>query len=154
MTTLVVGIGSTILADDGVGVHAARAVGEAIRERNLADVHVLELGTAGLALLDAMAGYERLILLDAIVTGQAPGTIHELDADEVEGVVHLGAGHEADLPTVLAMGRRALGEHMPSAVRIVAIEAKQLTDFSESMTPEVEAAMPEVVERVLILIRP
>lgn len=148
MKTLVVGIGSPILADDGVGIHAARAVKEALGDA----VDVAEVGTGGLALLDVIEGYDRLILIDAIVTGAKPGTIHELTEDEVAKTAHLGAGHDADLPTALAMGRRTLGDGMPREVIVLGVEAEDLTSFSEVLAAEVEATLPCVVDCVRAMV--
>lgn len=146
MTTLVVGIGNTILGDDGVGVHAVRR----LRERPLPDgVVVEEVGIAGLGLLDLAAGHDRLIVIDAICTGAAPGTVHLLKGDEVPTAAHLGAGHEADLPQSIEIGRRLLQERMPQEIVVVAIEALDIQTFSESLTPEVEAAIPEAVKLVV-----
>jgi hydrogenase maturation protease len=143
--TLIVGIGSTIRGDDGVGVHAARA----LRQRPLpAGVDVIELGTAGLGLLDVVSGYERLIVLDAIVSGAPPGTVHVLAGDDVARGAHLGPGHEADLPTTLASGRKLPGIHMPQEVIVVAVEVRNLTSFSDHLTDEAEAAIPGVVTTV------
>ena len=150
MKTLVVGIGSPILADDGVGIHAARAVKAALGDR----VDVVELGTGGLALLDVIEGYDRLILIDAIVTGAAPGTIHQLTEGDATKTAHLGAGHEADLPTALAMGRRALGDRMPADVIVLGIEAEDLTCFAEVLTARVAASLPEAIDCVRRVARP
>jgi hydrogenase maturation protease len=148
--SLVAGIGSTIRGDDGVGVHAARQ----LRTRSLPDnVRVIELGTAGLALLDVVEGYDGLIVLDAIVTGAPCGTVHVLAGEEVARAVHLGAGHEADLPTTLSLGRKLMGSHMPQDVAVVAVEVGDLTTFSERLTPEVEAAIPDVIARVERLLK-
>ena len=144
MKTLVAGIGSTIRGDDGVGAVAARHL-ESRHPKVRADV--IELGTAGLTLLDSIEGYDRLILLDAIITGAPPGTVHELTGKEVASSAHLGAGHEADLPTTLALGRK-LSKHMPGEVIVLAVEARDLNSFSEHLTPEVEAAIPEVLARI------
>jgi hydrogenase maturation protease len=144
--TLVVGIGSTIRGDDGVGVIAARRFQESFPNRDKG-IDVIELGTAGLTLLDSVEGYDRLILLDAIVTGASPGTVHELTGKQVAASAHLGAGHEADLPTTLALGRK-LSKHMPEDVIVFAIEARDLHRFSEHLTHEVEAAVGHVVARV------
>jgi hydrogenase maturation protease len=143
--SLVAGIGSTIRGDDGVGVHAVRQ----LKTRSLPDdVDVIELGTAGLALLDLVEGYDRLIVLDAIVTGAPAGTVHVLTGEEAARAVHLGAGHEADLPTTLSLGRKLMGSHMPQNVAVVAVEAGDLTTFSEHLTPEVKASVPDVIARV------
>lgn len=150
MKSLVAGIGSTIRGDDGVGVHAARQ----LRTRSLPDnVRVIELGTAGLALLDVVEGYDGLIVLDAIVTGAPRGTVHVLAGEEMARAVHLGAGHEADLPTTLSLGRKLMGSYMPQDVSVVAVEVGDLTTFSERLTPEVEAAIPDVIARVERLLK-
>jgi Ni,Fe-hydrogenase maturation factor len=54
-------------------------------------------------------------------------------------------GHEADLPTVLALGERVLGRKAPGEVVVVAVEAEDLTTFSESLTPRVEHAVAGAV---------
>ena len=111
-------------------------------------VEVAELGTGGLALLDLLEGYERLIILDAIVSGAPPGTIHQLRGAEIARTAHLGPGHEADLPATLAIGSTVMGRKMPREVTVFAVEAAELATFTERLTPEVEAAIPEVVNRV------
>ena len=116
------------------------------------DVDVVELGTAGLSLLDEVAGYDRLILVDAIVTGAVPGTVHVLGEDEVATTVHLGASHEADLATTLAWGRKTLGSDLPRDVVVVAVEAADLTTFSERLTPAVASALEEAERAVLALV--
>ena len=149
MKTLVVGIGNTILGDDGVGVYAA----EQLQKCSLpTDVEVVELGTAGLGLLDIISGYDRLIILDAIVSGAPPGTIFELRGDDMSKTVHLSAGHEADLPATLALGRKCMEKCMPENITVIAVEASELTTFSEHLTPDVKAAIPEVLERVMELL--
>jgi len=147
MKTLVVGIGSTIRRDDGVGVRAARR----FKARSPNSVDVIELGTAGLSLLDFVEGFDRLVVIDAIVTGAPPGTVYQLTGEEVAKTVHLGIGHEADLPTALSLGQK-LSRHMPADVVVVAIEAGDITTFSEELTPEVASAMPEVQARLESLI--
>lgn len=144
MKTLIVGIGSPILGDDGVGLHAARRV-QALPPCD--NVTVLELGTGGLALLDYLDGHDRLIILDAIVTGATPGTIFELGGEDAAATVHFGGAHEADLPAVLSLARK-LAKRMPEEVIVIAVEAGDITTFSETLTPEVAAAVPEVLARV------
>jgi hydrogenase maturation protease len=144
MKTLVVGIGSTIRRDDGIGVRAARQFKERCSSPH---VDVIELGTAGLSLLDFIDGYDRLIILDAIITGSPPGTVHELKGEDVTKTVHLGVGHEADLPTSLRLGKQLTGR-MPSDVLVFAVEAGDIQTFSEQLSPEVQDAIPVVLARI------
>ena len=74
---LVLGLGNVLLADDGVGVRAVEAL-----ERDFtppAGVRILDGGTLGLALLGELAEARRIVLLDAVSTGDPPGTLVRLD---------------------------------------------------------------------------
>ena len=149
MTTLVVGIGSSIRGDDGVGLQVVQK----LQAQGLPkDVDAIELGTGGLALLDVLEGYDRLVVVDAIVSSAEPGTVVLLSGSEVARAAHLGEGHEADLPTVLELARRGLSGTMPAEVTVVAIEAVNVTTISEQLTPAVAGAVDEAVARVLRLL--
>ena len=145
MKTLIAGIGSTILSDDGVGVHVVHR----LLERPLPPgVDVVDIGTGGLALLDLVSGYDKLVLVDAAVTGAAPGTVHRFAGTDVASTVHLGVGHDADLPTTLALGKDLMGMSMPDDVIVIAVEAADITTFSVQLTPAVEAAIPTVLAAI------
>jgi hydrogenase maturation protease len=146
---VVCGVGSPILGDDGVGLHVVRA----LREQGVPDgVTLCELGTGGLAMADVALGCQRLVIVDAIETGAPAGTIHLLEGDDVARGTHLGRGHEPSVPEALAMSAKLLGEQMPAQVWVVAIEAEQLLEFSEQLTPAVAAAVPGACARVLSLL--
>ncbi len=138
-------MGSDIRADDGVGLHVARQLQDRISSEH---VDVIEIGTAGLGLLDSIGGYDRLILIDAIVTGATPGNVHQLEGVDVACASHLGPGHDADLPTVIALGKKLAGENMPRDVTVIAVEAADVITVSTHLTPAVEAAVPKAAARV------
>ncbi|MCP4677795.1 MAG: hydrogenase maturation protease [Deltaproteobacteria bacterium] len=145
MKCLIVGVGSTIRTDDGVGVHAVRRLQGHIQSE---DVDTIELGTGGLSLLDHLDGYDRVIIIDAIMTGRQPGTICELTAEEATCSVHLGVGHEADLKATLAVGLKVLRKQMPRDIIVLGVEVQDITTFSEDLTPAVNAALPRVLKRI------
>ena len=62
---MVLGLGNPILSDDGVGIYVVRAVAA---QCQLDDVTFTEASVGGLRLLDVIAGYERVIVVDAIQT--------------------------------------------------------------------------------------
>ena len=146
MKTLILGIGNTVLTDDGVGCKVAQRLEGRLRGRQ--DIAVKETALSGLSLIEEMAGYERLIIIDAIQTRSGkPGAIYKLDpSDFVVG--HMAIIHDVGLFGALELGRR-FGMDMPREVIIFAIEAKDMVTFSEECTPEVEAAIPLAVETAL-----
>jgi hydrogenase maturation protease len=103
-TTLVVGLGNPILGDDGVGWRVAERV---LGRLDDPDVAVLCLSLGGLALMEHLVGYRRVMIVDAMATGAPAGTLHWLDApDRGElGVQHTASVHDLSLASALAMGR-------------------------------------------------
>jgi hydrogenase maturation protease len=155
---LVVGLGNPILGDDAVGWHVADAVEARLAGRVAGAggprVEVERLAVGGLSLMERLVGYRRAILVDALLTGSnAPGTVRRLSLDEVPGgeAGHLDSVHDASLRDALVAGR-AMGASLPGEIVVIAVEAAQVVDFSEEMTPAVAAAVPEAVEAVLAAI--
>ncbi len=150
--TLVLGLGNSILTDDGVGIYVARRLAERFKDRP--DVAVAEACVGGLRLLEMINGYERLILVDAIQTaGGQPGAIYRLTPDDFAdprraASLHSGCSHDMDLFTALEFGRQ-LGMILPKQFVIIAIEAKDVITFGEGCTPEVEAAIPKAADAAL-----
>lgn len=145
MNTLVLGLGNPILTDDAVGF----AVVEEIRKRlDRDDVTVSEASVGGLSLLELVVGYDRVIIIDAIQTGESePGAIHPLSADDFRGSRRAASAHDASFATALELGRQ-LGMAIPKEIVIVGIEAADVDTFGEELTPAVAAAVPKVVELV------
>lgn len=140
-----VGVGSDIRADDGVGLHVVRELKGRLTVEN---VDVIEVGTAGLSILDYVRGYNRLVFVDAIISGCEPGKVHELRGEDIAKTSHLGPGHDADLPTVLALGKKLAGERMPDEVIVVAVEASDIVTVSTNLTPGVRAAVADAAALV------
>lgn len=146
--TLIIGLGNPILTDDGVGIQAARALREALPPDSGADVRELSVG--GLTLMENMIGYERVILIDALMTpGSEPGTIRRLSLDELGHTLNTASSHDMNLPTALSVGRRT-GAELPAddAITIIGIEAQEVLSFGETCTEPIAAAIPTVVQMV------
>jgi hydrogenase maturation protease len=142
---LVLGVGNPILSDDGVGIHVAR---ELMKEQ-LPDITVEELAASGLELLDMVLGFDSVIIIDAIQTaGGVPGEIHILEEKDFVKAVHGSSPHGINIATALALGRAIVPEKMPKQVVFIAVEAEDLVNVKEQLTPKVQAALPSVVRRV------
>jgi hydrogenase maturation protease len=144
--TLVLGLGNPILTDDGVGLVVAARLRADLA--GAAGVEIDEEYNGGLRLMERLAGYDRAVIIDAIVSGAAPGTLHLLSVEDMPTQRTAGA-HDVSLPTALELGRQAgLPLPDPSCIRIIAVEAADVTTFGESLTPEVAAAVPRAVRAV------
>ncbi|MDH3365220.1 MAG: hydrogenase maturation protease [Thermoplasmata archaeon] len=142
---LVVGVGNPILSDDGVGIHIARR----LKEIGIPGVDIEELPASGLELLDMVLGYDHVVIIDAIVTnGGTPGDVYNLEEGDFERTVHGASPHGVNIATALALGRRLVGDRMPSSTRFIAVEAADIVNVSENMTPAVAASAQSVVDEL------
>jgi hydrogenase maturation protease len=164
--TIVLGLGNPILGDDGVGWRVVEAAQEEWRRRvnerpttndesKSSMVYrpssIIEfdcLSQAGLALMERLIGYDRAIVVDAIQTqGGEPGAIYRLTLDDLP-TLHVNSAHDASLKAALALGRQ-LGARLPEEIVIYAIEAVNLYDFGETLSPPIAAGVARAAERVL-----
>lgn len=147
MKTLVLGLGNPVVSDDRVGLLVAQALEPLLADRP--DIEIGEDYWGGIRLMERLIGYERAIIVDAIVTGSPPGTIHRLEPGSI-GTQHSASAHDVNLPTALEFGRRA-GVDLPADqdILLIGIEAEDVLNISEECTPAVLAAVPLAVDEVL-----
>lgn len=157
--TIVVGLGNTVLGDDGVGWRIADEVEErllAARQtgREIPAVEVERLGVGGLRLMEFLTGYDTAILVDAAeFPGRPPGEVRSCPFDQLDSFAagHLDSAHDASLATALALGRR-LGASLPDRIDTVTVQVHRTDVFSEDLSPEVEAAVPTAAAAVVELL--
>jgi hydrogenase maturation protease len=147
MKTLIIGLGNPLLRDDSVGLRAIQMLRGIIDDSP--EIELMEDYWGGLRLMEQMVGYDRAIIVDAICTGAPPGTIHLLSPNDIP-TQRSASAHDVNLPTALEFGRQA-GAHLPSTknILLVGIEAADVQTFEESLSPEVEAALPGAVNQIL-----
>ncbi len=145
----VVGIGNSLLTDDGAGIHTL----ERFAAGNDDDtIDCIDGGTVGLALLDRLAGLDGLVALDAMKLGKEPGTVTVLQNEDMDA--HLrrqkGSVHEVGLSDLMD-ALRLRGE-LPHHRALVGIEPADMNWGTEPTEP-VAAALPEAAARANLLVR-
>ncbi len=144
MKTLVLGLGNTILTDDGVGIRIANEI-----KKNCRNIDVIEASAAGFRVVDEIIGYDKLILIDSVITGNSePGTLHRFDLAEFEKTLHHSSPHDISLFEALEIIRKQ-DEKLPSQIEIYAVEVEDTFTFSEKCTKDVEAAIPEITRKII-----
>ncbi|MDO3377755.1 hydrogenase maturation protease [Geoalkalibacter halelectricus] len=141
--TIILGLGNPLMGDDGVGIVAV----ERLAALDLPPgVEVVDGGTGGLTLLHLMEGAARVIFVDAVDMGRAPGAIACFDLNRVD-VAEQGALslHETGLPQVLALGRE-LGV-LPRVI-LYGVQPACVAPGTR-LSPNVKDALPELVGRIL-----
>ena len=147
MKTLVLGFGNPILGDDGVGIYTVRAVRERLKGRVGVDIKEASLG--GLRLMEEILGYDRVIIVDAIITGRgAVGEIYRFSPQNLKGTLHLSSPHDLNFTTALELGRIYAPDDVPKEIVIYAIEVAENLTFAEELSGKVKTAGLKTAEMI------
>jgi hydrogenase maturation protease len=142
--TVVLGVGSPLMGDDGLGVEVV----ETLRHMWAPDPDLVFLdgGTWGMRVLPYIESARRLLLLDVIRDGQEPGALIRLERDELPR--HLKqklSPHQIDLSEVLALAE--LRGTFPEDAVALGIEP-EVVELHDGLSETVKATVPELIEAV------
>ncbi len=144
--TVIIGMGNPQLSDDGVGLAVACAVAERLKDRMT--LTVTELNTGGIRLMEAMAGFKRAVVVDAMLSGAPPGSVQRFDPKDFVTTKNTFSSHDTDFATAYDLGVMA-GVSLPEQLSFWGIEACEFDLFGECFTAEVAVAVPVAVERIV-----
>ncbi|MBS0053940.1 HyaD/HybD family hydrogenase maturation endopeptidase [Yersinia sp. Marseille-Q3913] len=149
MGILVLGIGNLLLSDEAVGVRLVEALEQ--RFTIPAGVEVLDGGTAGLELMEAMADRDHLIVADAVLTGQPPGSVAVLRDKEIPAMFSRKVSpHQLGLCDVLMALQ--LTDEFPRQLTLVGVVPESLAP-GIGLTSTVTQAMELALEQILAALR-
>jgi hydrogenase maturation protease len=138
---LILGLGNPILSDDGVGLLLTKRL-----EGKIPGVEIASITLAGLELLDILAGFDHVFLIDAATgTGGEPGELKEIS--DGTGALHLFTSHGVNFFEILRIGRDS-GLKMPEPEAVYGIEIGNATDFGTSLSPALVSALPALEEEI------
>jgi hydrogenase maturation protease len=144
---LVLGLGNTLVSDDGVGIYIVQNLKNHVQDSRL---DFQESSAGGLRLLDILPNYDIAVIIDSIKTGKnPPGHFYQFTLDDFKSPEHHPSiGHTISLPTVLKLGEQ-LGYDMPHKVIIYAIEINDNETLHEGCTPRVAATLEQHTRHIL-----
>ncbi len=138
----VIGVGNLYRRDDGIG-----SVAVGLARRALPGVDVVELDGEPTRLIDAWAGREVAVVVDAVCANGEAGTIHRIDA-HIEALPPCAAhasSHRAGLAEAIALGR--ILDRLPDRLVVLGVEPADVTD-GVGLSPPVSRALPELLRRI------
>jgi len=136
---LVLGLGNLLLADDAAGLRLLEQLAKESLDGGTADY--VDGGTQGLALVGELDGRGAVLILDAVGLGAAPGTVHVLRDEQIEGLRarRSSSAHEGNALELLEAAR--LIGCLPRHVVVVGIEPAAV-HTGIGLSPAVDAAIP------------
>jgi len=141
---LVVAVGNILRKDDGF----ADAVLAILEAKELpSQVELFDAGTSAIDLMDVFNGRRKLIVLDAVRGGQAPGTLYRFSPDQVEnGALPMNSLHQVGLLETLKLGE--LVDCKPLETVVIGVQPAD-TGLGIGLSPEVSSAVAKAAELVL-----
>ncbi|HSF82411.1 MAG TPA: HyaD/HybD family hydrogenase maturation endopeptidase [Anaerolineales bacterium] len=146
--TLVLGVGNTLMCDEGVGVHVVERL--AAKYRYPEQVQILDGGTLGMDLLYYLEGVENLLIVDAVQADKAPGELVRLQDDEVPAFLGLKISpHQIGVPDMLFAAK--LKDMYPPSVVLWGVQPERVEiglELSETVAEKVDVLVERIVEEL------
>ena len=151
MNTLVLGLGNTLLGDEGIGVHVIQKMQQEYPD--LDGVTFLDGGTLSFTLAGYIEDADNLIIIDAAQLNSSPGVISVYEGEAMDQFVSSNRNksvHEVNITDILALAY--LTGHLPERRVLIGIQP-QFIDWSDSLSEPVAQAIPDICKMTLELIR-
>jgi hydrogenase maturation protease len=143
--TALVGLGNPAHGDDGIGPVVARQVYDLLRGQ--ADIDLLEHAASGYSLAERLVGYKRAVIVDALTDAQAEvGTVTQVELRESPDCPFFSF-HTAGFHDILTLAR-VVGLEVPQAIVMYGIAVREPESFSEHLSAELAARLPQIVKTV------
>jgi hydrogenase maturation protease len=140
----VLGMGNLVHADDGVGIHAIHCLQR--DPRVMPDVVLLDGGTQGLSLAAHIAGFQKLLVIDAVDAGQPPGTLVRYEGNALDGLPGKPSVHQLGFADLM-IAMKLLDEQPPELV-VLGVQPLS-TEWSAELTAPVRDALPGLMDAVI-----
>ena len=142
---LILGIGNYLMGDEGIGVQIAEKM---IHEDLPKGVDVLDGGTGGFHLLEYFEQYPNVILIDATLDENPPGTIRLIKPKFAKDFPQAMSTHDIGLKDMVC-ALQLLGTMPNINLFVVSIESIQQQGIE--LTPNIEAVTPLIIDQVKAL---
>ena len=147
MKVIILGMGNTLLSDDGVGILVAKELKKIIPENHF--IEIAETSWGGFRIIDLLTGFDKAIIIDSIKTGSKPrGSIHYFKPADMVPSIRMVAFHDINFNTALEFAKQ-YGISMPDDISIYAIEVTDTETIAERCTPPVQRAVNHCTKRIL-----
>ena len=148
--TLILGIGNTLLSDEGIGIHVLNHLQQKTTLNG--NVEYMDGGTLSFTLADPIQQCDQLIVVDASELGQQPGFVQVFENADMDHFVTSGnkkSVHEVGLADVMSIS--LLSDSLPAKRALVGIQP-QTIDWGDDPTPAVQQAIPEACKQIEALV--
>jgi hydrogenase maturation protease len=145
---VVLGLGNSLLADDGVGV---QAIAQLQSDPAGLPLELIDGGTMNFTLLQYLEDAAAMIVIDAANLDAKPGTVRVFEGEAMDRIVagsRRNSVHEAGLADLMGMAR--LKDCLPARRALITVQPERI-DWGETLSASVQRALPGICERARLL---
>lgn len=150
--TLVLGIGNTLLSDEGIGVHVLEQL-KTSSSAKVRNAEIMDGGTLSFTLAEPIENCNQFIVIDAAELKSAPGTVQVFENQAMDEYITSGnkrSVHEVSLADVMSI--TLLSGNLPQKRALVGIQPQDI-DWGENPTDAVAAAIPKAITEIESLLQ-
>lgn len=142
---LVLGVGNILFSDEAIGVRTVEHLQQCASLPG--NVELMDGGTLGIRLMDAIMGCDLLIVVDAVLGGGEPGTLYRLEGEGLrESMSFRDSMHQTDLLDTLVTCD--LAGHRPEAI-VIGLQPFDYKTMHVGLSPQAEALLPEFCRKAV-----
>jgi len=138
MKILILGVGNFLLKDEGIGIHVIR---ELEKENLPPNVSLMDGGTGGLHLIGWLQDYDRIIMIDAALDDNPPGTIRLIHPRYASDFPPLMSAHEIGLRDMIDV--MCMEGTLPE-IRLITVSAANINEVGTGLSLEIQAVLPVI----------
>jgi hydrogenase maturation protease len=149
---IVIGLGNTLMSDEGVGVRVVQRLSDFANEFPLVDF--VDAGTAGLSILHLISGKDKAVFIDCAKMGEKPGTIRKFTPKDIQSTKVLAhqSLHEADLIKIIDLAKQL--DQCPADIIIFGIEPQSVKpgcELSKTLAGKLDKYVNTICKELLRL---
>lgn len=145
--TLILGLGNILLQDEGIGVHALQEM----EKMNWPEhVSLLDGGTGGFVLLSLFQEYNTIVIIDATLSNDPPGTVHVIKPKFAKDFPKSLSTHELGLKDMIESA--IILDKIPE-IHLITCTIHPQQEMNVHLTPEIEKKIPEIIRLVEKIVR-
>lgn len=145
MKAVVLGIGNTIVRDDGVGIYISRLLKKSLHHP---DLEIKETYFSGMIYVDMLEEFDLAFIIDSIkLENETIGKVYKIEHGEIEYKKNPQSLHLFTLWDAISLARK-IGLKMPDNIVIYGVNVLDNTVFDECLSPEIRNAMQTIADDI------
>jgi hydrogenase maturation protease len=141
----IMGIGNPLMRDEGIGIRVVEVLMTSFEFPD--HVTLVDAGTMGMTILNLFQDCDYMLVVDAVDgSGEPAGTVMRLSPEDLAPNQVMHSLHDVRLVDVLQSAMLMGNE---PTVDCIGVQIEDMSEISIGLTPDLEAAVPDVVAAVL-----